>query len=433
MAPSMSFVATGDSFVTRRLAASPGVPELAAIIRNAEARFTNFEVLTPGDDGFPSAVSGGTWANAPAGVIGDLKDLGFNLISWANNHTLDYSYGGLTATARELDRYGMVHAGVGRNLAEANRPRYLECPSGRVALIAVTSTFHESAAAGQQRPDAKGRPGVNPLRFTTTYLLPRDRLEALTGIADAAGVNDGHKVRVKDGFADALDPDVVLFGSHRFKEAETAGCRTEPKAADVARIVAAIGEARRQADFCLVSLHAHEMAGMDKTVPAEFLRSFAHSCIEAGAHAVIGHGPHVLRGIEIFQMRPIFYSLGNFIFQNETVENLPAEFYEKFELGLTENTADALDKRSAVNTRGFAVNPWAWKSVVARFTIENDALTALELHPVELGFGQSRPRRGTPTLSNDPAILQHLTELSAPFGTRIVTERNVGRVVLARD
>jgi hypothetical protein len=240
-------------------------------------------------------------------------------------------------------------------------------------------------------------------------------------------------VRVKDGFADEIDPGVVVFGSYRFREADAPGCRTEPKPADVKRMVAAIGEARRQADFVLVSLHAHEMAGMDKTVPAMFLRSFAHSCIEAGAHAVIGHGPHILRGIEIHQGRPIFYSLGNFIFQNETVENLPADFYEKFDLGLTENTADALDKRSAINTKGFAVNPWAWKSVVARFTIEGEAMTSLELFPVELGFGQPRSRRGTPVLSDDPAILQHLTELSAAYGTRIVTERNVGRVTPARD
>jgi hypothetical protein len=71
--------------------------------------------------------------------------------------------------------------------------------------------------------------------------------------------------------------------------------------------------------------------------------------------------------------------------------------------------------------------------VVARFAIEGDALSTLELFPVELGFGQTRPRRGTPVLSDDPAILQHLTELSTAYGTRIVTERNIGRVVLARD
>lgn len=433
MTPRMSFVATGDSFMTRRLAALPSLSGLTAIIQSAEARFTNFEVLTPGDDGFPSAVSGGTWAKAPAGVISDLRELGFNLIAWANNHTLDYSYGGLAATAQELDRLGMVHAGVGRNLAEAGKPRYLECPSGRVALIATTSSFHESAAAGQQRPDAQGRPGVNPLRFTTSYTLPRDRLDRLTAIAEECGINDAHKVRVKDGFAAEVEPGIVLFGSHRFKEGETAGCRTEPKEADVARICAAIGEARRQADYVLVSLHAHEMAGTDKTVPADFIRAFAQSCIAAGAHAVAGHGPHILRGIEIHQGRPIFYSLGNFIFQNETVENLPADFYEKYELGLTENVADALDKRSAGNSKGFAVNPWAWKSVVARFAIEGDALTSLELFPVELGFGQMRPRRGLPKLSDDPVILLHLTELSAAYGTRIVTDGNIGRVVLEPD
>jgi poly-gamma-glutamate capsule biosynthesis protein CapA/YwtB (metallophosphatase superfamily) len=416
--------------MTRRLAAPFQHADLAAIVRAAEARFTNFEVLTPGDDGFPSAVSGGTWARAPAGVIGDLRDFGFNLMAWANNHTLDYSYGGLAATTRALDEHGMVHAGVGRNLAEASKPRYLECPSGRVALIAITSTFHESAAAGQQRPDSPGRPGVNPLRYTTRYTLPSERLATLAAIADECGINDEHKARLKDGFAEPAEAGVVLFGKHRFRQSDTAGSTTEPKSADVTRVCTAIGEARRQADFVLVSLHAHEMAGQDKTVPADFLRLFAQSCISAGAHAVIGHGPHVLRGIEIFQNRPIFYSLGNFIFQNETVENLPADFYEKFELGLTENVADALDKRSATNTKGFAVNPWAWKSIVARFGIEGEALTHLELFPVELGFGQPRPRRGLPRLSDDPAILRHLAELSARYGARIVSEDNVGRVLL---
>lgn len=430
MASRMSFVATGDSFITRRFAVPFQHADLAAVIRGAEARFTNFEVLTPGEAGFPSAVSGGTWARAPGGVIADLKEFGFNLIAWANNHTLDYSYGGLAATARALDEYGMVNAGVGRNLAEASKPRYLECPSGRVALIAATSTFHESAAAGQQRPDAQGRPGVNPLRFTTRYMLPRERLATLAAIAEECGINDAQKVRVKDGFAEPEEAGIVLFGNHRFKEGETAGYTTEPKAADVTRVCAAIGEARRQADFVLVSVHAHETAGTDKTVPADFIRSFAQSCIGAGAHAVMGHGPHVLRGIEIHQRRPIFYSLGNFIFQNETVENLPADFYEKYELGLTENVADALDKRSAANTKGFAVNPWAWKSVVARFAMEGEALIDLELFPVELGFGEARPRRGMPRLSDDAEILQHLAQLSARYGTRIVSENNVGRVVL---
>ena len=427
---SLSLVATGDSFITRRLPGGADQQALAALIGAADARFTNFEVLTPGEDATPNAVSGGTWARAPDGVIADLRALGFNMVSLANNHTLDYLHAGMAATGRALDAHGMLHAGTGIHLADATRPRYLECPSARVALIAVTASFHETAAAGQQRPDMPGRPGVSMLRHTTTYILPPERLRALHELAEESGINTGHKLRVKEGFAPELEEGVMLFGGHRFRAGPAARVETTAKKQDVARIVAAIGEARRQADHVLVSLHAHEMRGATKSAPAAFVKDFSRACIDAGAHAVIGHGPHVLRGIEIHQVRPIFYSLGNFIFHNETVPSLPSDFYEKFDLGLTENVADAIDKRSAGNTRGFATDPWAWKSVIARWRWQDGALAGLELVPVELGFGQPRARRGTPRLSADPAILRHLAELSAPYGTRIDIGDGIGRVIL---
>lgn len=427
--PSMRFVATGDSFITRRLAETPEQAALAAVIADGEARFTNFEVVVPGPGAIPNAVSGGTWAKATEPMIGDLQALGFNLMSWANNHTLDFCHAGVIETAAAMDRAGVVHGGAGANLEEAARPVYLECPSGRVAMISITSTFHETAVAGQQRPDGPGRPGVNPLRFATTWNLPKAQLDVLAGIAQACGINGEHKMRVKEGFADELPEGVALFGAHRFREGppgKTTACRQE----DIDRTVRAIGQARRQAEFVVVSLHAHEMEGTDKTLPAAFLRVFAHACIDAGAHAVIGHGPHILRGIEMRAGRPIFYSLGNFIFQNETVPDLPADFYDKFGLGPDDRVADGIDKRSAVNTRGFAANPWAWKSVIAKWTMEGDSTTAIELVPVELGYGTHRGRRGTPILSADPTILPHLAELSAPFGTVIDIADGVGRVRL---
>lgn len=428
MLPPMRFVATGDAFITRRLASSPTLWSLADIVRDADARFTNFEVLTPGD-AFPNAVSGGTWAKAPEGVIGDLQTLGFNMLTWSNNHTLDYAYDGLANTQAALDRSGIVHAGVGRNLAEAAAPRYLECAMGRVALIGICSTFHETAAAGQQRPDMQGRPGINPLRFTTTYSVPREQLDALARIAEECGVNDGMKMRIKAGFGKAPEAGTVVLGDHKFKEGPT-GVTTEANKADVARTLAGISEARRQGDYVLVSLHAHEAMGTDKSAPAAFLVDFSRACIDAGAHAVIGHGPHVLRGIEMYKGRPIFHSLGNFIFHNETISHLPQDFYDKFQMGLTENVADAIDKRSDTNTKGFAADPWAWKSVVARWNMVGDATNLIELIPIELGFGVERSRRGTPRLSEDETILPHLAKLSEPFGTRIVIDGGVGRVVL---
>ena len=41
--------------------------------------------------------------------------------------------------------------------------------------------------------------------------------------------------------------------------------------------------------------------------------NFSHSLIDAGADVLIGHGPHVVRGIEVYKERIIAYSLGNFL------------------------------------------------------------------------------------------------------------------------
>jgi poly-gamma-glutamate synthesis protein (capsule biosynthesis protein) len=426
----MTFAATGDSFITRRLPSqdSQSFKELASLIHQAEVRFTNFEVTAHHFEGFPSAFSGGTWAIADPAVLQDIKAYGFNLVAWANNHTLDYSYGGLEATERYLNQYGFIHAGVGQNLAEASAPRYLECPSGRVALIAVTATFHESWAAGEQRRDLAGRPGVNPLRFETTYVVSPERLEQLKAIAKVTYINAEHNLAVKEGFAVAEDKDSLTFGKYKFVAGNEEGMVTKPLKKDMQRVLDAIDEAKRQADYVLVSLHAHEMEGEDKSRPAEFLKIFTHACIDHGAHAVIGHGPHILRGIEIYKNRPIFYSLGNFIFQNDTVAKLPADFYEKYGLGHTHNVADALDKRSEGNTKGLGVNPDVWESVIPFWTMENGELKELKLFPIELGYGLPRYTRGWPSLTANSHPLEKLKALSEPFGTEINISGRVGIV-----
>src|SRR5690606_32693371 len=131
-----------------------------------------------------------------------------------------------------------------------------------------------------------------------------------------------------------------------------------------------IEEAKRSADIVLVSIHAHEMQDGRKDLPADFLVEFARNCIDKGAHSVIGHGPHILRGIEIYRNRPIFYSLGDFIFQNDTVAHLPSDFYDKQGLNSEHNVIDALEKRSDGDKRGLGVNPDVWRSVVARWEMQ---------------------------------------------------------------
>jgi poly-gamma-glutamate synthesis protein (capsule biosynthesis protein) len=164
-----------------------------------------------------------------------------------------------------------------------------------------------------------------------------------------------------------------------------------------------------------------------KDYPADFVVEFARACIDAGAHAIIGHGPHLVRGIEIYKQRPIFYSLGNFIFQNETVDRQPADFYEKYGLGPEHHVVEAYAKRSGNDSLGFAVNPEVWSSVIAEWTLEDGRLAELTLHPIELGFAEPRHRRGWPRLTQQPDALRDLQRLSREFGTKLTIEAGTAR------
>jgi len=166
-------VLTGDSNLHRRVSVfdDPAYLEFIKIIQTADAGFTNFEaVIHPLN--IPGAASaGGTPGISPAWTVDELKWAGFNLLSVANNHSLDYGIDGLRANLHALDAAGLVYAGAGENLAFARAPGYLDTKKGRVSLIGSASTLTAGEQASQQRPDLPGRPGVAPLRFTTTYTV----------------------------------------------------------------------------------------------------------------------------------------------------------------------------------------------------------------------------------------------------------------------
>ncbi len=92
---------------------------------------------------------------------------------------------------------------------------------------------------------------------------------------------------------------------------------------DVARSAAVVDSVRRLADLVIVTfhggaegakaLHVAEAAESLGREPRGDLRLWARAVIDAGADAVVGHGPHVLRGIEFYRGKPIAYSLGNFL------------------------------------------------------------------------------------------------------------------------
>ena len=431
---SFSIALTGDSFITTKISEykEPDFVEVFDIIRSQDLGFTNLEVLLNDFKGIPAAQSGGTYAGAPTALADELKWAGFQIVARANNHSLDYSYEGLRITTETLNKKGIVHAGVGENLAEARSPAYCETHFGRVALLSASSSFAPWGRAGHTRPDFQGRPGLSPLRYGTKLLVKSEQFQVLTELLEAAGFGWVRRQQ-KNGEKDEPEQKRQFsFGDITFVESDVPGLHTEPNEKDVEEITKWIKDAKRQADWVLFTLHAHE-SHLDRTVPAEFVVQFAKACIDAGADMFIGHGPHLLRGIEIYNGKPIFYSLGNFIFQNDLVYKHPQDIYDRYGLSLEATPADMYDTRSKGDKAGFPADPIYWESVIAVVHFENKKPVRVELIPISLGHEKRRSQRGKPHVARGEKaqkILNDVKKLSEPFSTAIDIRKDRGFIEL---
>ncbi len=429
-----TLTATGDLFITRKLSpyTEPAYLKLWDVVRSAAIRHTNFEMLIHEYVGHPVAESGGTYAQVDPSIIDDLLWSGFNLFACANNHTLDYSVEGLMRTVELLDEAGLCHAGSGMNLSEARAPSYLDLDEGRVGFISASSSFASFGRAGEQRRDSQDRPGLNPVRYSTYYVAKPEDVDRLREVSRNMGLEQTKKEYVSQGWLKADTEKEFNFAGLRIVAGDNPGVYTEVNKDDLQGNCKWISDAARQADFVVFSFHAHEGA-VDRWLPATFHQPFARACIDAGTDAFIGHGPHFIRGIEIYKNKPIFYSLGNFVFQNETVRKMPADNYEKTGLDDTNTPADYYDKRSDNDKKGFPADRKYWESFLPWCRYEAGKLVECKLYPVTLGFGKRRTVRGRPLLATGQLaqeILAKVVELSKPFGTEIEIKGEVGVVKL---
>jgi len=410
----------GDSIITERLSPykEPEFLGLINIIRSTSAAFTNLEMLLHDFEGYPNALSGGAWMRADPVMAKELAWAGFKMVARANNHTGDYSPESMRTTSKYLDEAGIVWAGVGENLQQAREAHYLETADGRVALISCASTFTVHSAAGRQRSDVSGRPGLSPLRFDTRYVVDQPTIDSLRKTLTTLGLPAGQN-----------NNQVRFMGSLFVAGAEPKTDQT-PNAQDLADIVKSIKDAKSLSDYVVVTIHSHE-GGKDRTVPAPFLPTFARAAIDAGADMFVGHGPHVLRGIEIYKGKPILYSLGDFIFENETILRLPEDAYDQVGLGPEDRIGAYSASRYKDDTTGFPTDRLIWESVVAVPAFKGGKLVDLKLHPITLGFGKPMGRRGRPMLANEELskkIIDDLIRLSKPMGTTIEYKDKIGTV-----
>jgi poly-gamma-glutamate capsule biosynthesis protein CapA/YwtB (metallophosphatase superfamily) len=436
----------GDTMLTRKLTPFKETQFLALreLLHGADAAFANLEgTVHTWDEGTPG-ITQGTFMTTEPKLLEDLKWLGINLVSCANNHAFDYGEDGVLANIRHLHDAGIAHAGTGRNLAEARAPAYLDTPNGRIALVAATATFRPWNQAGEQRPDLRGRPGINPLGFQTTYQVDGAAFDQLERISRELGFEKGRERARKHFYSDkeipeAKSAELSLLGN-RYSLGEGFAIETKANERDLQDNLRWIREARRQADWLVVSVHCHEFGGVSLLTAgsraeleetADFVTRFAHQVIDEGADVFVGHGSHFPMGIEIYQGKPIFYSVGNFIFQNETVGFFPADAYERFDLDLKATPSDFLDARTAGGKKGHPSDPAYWENMLAVCDFQGTKLKEIRIHPIDQGFGRPRPQRGRPLLAEGEVanrVIERVARLSQRYGTKLSARNGVGLV-----
>jgi len=304
-------------------------------------------------------------------LAADLREAGVDVATLANNHMFDQGPDGMFDTIAALREAGVAPVGAGASLPEALAPAVLEAGGMKVAFVGVATTLPVGSAAA---PD---RPGLAPVRVTTSY------------VADAAGLDE--------------TPGIAPF------------VETRAWPGDVEAAAAAVMAAKRTADACIVGIHwgvPNGWVAQFQDPLATYQRPLAAVLVRAGADVVVGHHPHVLHGIEVIDGRPVFHSLGNFLFHTLRVGAQPA-------LRRPDPPYSWRSLRSRVNL----------DSAVAVVTLAAGAagveVADVEIVPVLINDA------GDPELAagDDAArILATLNDLSAPLGARIAADGGRGHL-----
>ncbi len=421
IAGDFSLAAVGDLIYLRPMLATleKQAPEMLRILRGADVTFGNFETTAldlATFKGSPQAESGGTWMLADPGVPKDVAAMGVDIVGHANNHATDWGVEGMIETLKLLDAAKLVRAGTGRTMAEARAPAYYDGPQGRVALVSATTTFTPMTPAADPLGRVPGRPGANTIRSTEIGQVSE---ADLTVLARITGTKPGAPVRIKGRDFRAVDAPTTPM---------TIGYDLNQK--DLAANLLAVRQARQNGNFVVFSLHNHEPGNASQT-PADFAPGLARQIIDAGADVYMGHGPHQLRGIEIYKGKPIFYSLGNFAMMNNSLDDVPADMFDQF--GVTPGSVTTPELLQARNAKSFS-DPNLYESVIATTHFRDGRLTEVRLYPIDLGVTATGAARGVPNMADAATgarILERLQRLSAPFGTRIDIVKGVGIIRVA--
>ena len=315
---------------------------------------------------------------APREFAWEVAAIGINMVSMANNHSLDFGPEGLKECLRALDLTSITHAGAGLTLDAAHAPGTKQ-PQSRKTKFSLLSYMRY---------------------WTNRYRSGDPNAPSLA----------------------TIDPAVILVAKDGKVESVEG-----PLESDVLRMEDDVVLAKRHSDYLMVSLHNHDVShhrvyGIQNKTPANDEIMYRRA-IDAGADIVLGSGPHVLRGIEIYKGKPIFYSLSDFIYQYRTPDKIPIDLIHQrdTELDRPANTS-VWDRRDTPDTM---------EGVLVRMTVNEGKLKRIQLIPAVID--DEGPLYGVPRLVSDQRareMFDRIQKLSEPYGTKIIVKGWYAEVVL---
>lgn len=299
---------------------------------------------------------------------------GFDVISMAGNHCMDWGAAAMAETRANLEAAGMAVVGAGATIAEARRPVIRRLGDGtRIALLAYSSILPQSYWAEERRP------GCAPMRAHTFY----EQIEH-----DQPGT--------------------------------PARIHTWADAGDLAAMEADIRAARQQADIVLVSQHwgIHFV----RAVIADYQREVARAAILAGADAVLGGHAHVLKGCEVIAGKPVYYSLSNF------AVDLRMDEEHARSRGFNEIRALA-ENWEPDFTSLYNFPPASRLGMIARLEIAQGRLLRAGLLPITIGK-DAVPRLAAPGSAEHGEVVDYLAAVTQEAGLGARYRAEGGMVVI---
>lgn len=302
-------------------------------------------------------------------MLAGLRNSGLRAMGCANRHMVDGGHAALLETLEHLQQIGVVTAGAGVDLRSARSPAVFEAGGRRIGLLAYTSSFPKGYEARDAVPPIAAVPGVAPLRATTVY-------EPQVPNMWLPGYEPMTRVVHWPSDLDSLERDVAAA------------------AENVDVLVVTV----QQCNPRLGPL------GVD-----EFERVAARRAIDAGANAFFAAHHHSVRGAEIYKGAPVFYGLGNLVFDLPSADRLFAE-------SLLSGDPETGIEQAAGSDDGYASYPfpsYCRNSAVAVLSIGENVRAALI--PVEIE-PDGRPRPHAPGSDSGRRLAAYLQECMEAVG-----------------